>query len=207
MFHLLGSSPHVRGALVERYRTCTRQGIIPACAGSTLRILHCPCGVRDHPRMCGEHRVLVLCEIVELGSSPHVRGALEEMIKGGAERGIIPACAGSTWGSAVSTWTPWDHPRMCGEHEPCFSQLYTTGGSSPHVRGARLAEGARADDHGIIPACAGSTAKRLFPNFIPRDHPRMCGEHLHLPDEYSSLEGSSPHVRGARRGAGDSYHR
>ena len=25
----------------------------------------------------------------------------------------------------------------------------------------------------------------------------MCGEHLHLPDEYSALEGSSPHVRGA----------
>ena len=70
-----------------------------------------------------------------------------------------------------------DHPRMCGEHLAGGSGDFGHTGSSPHVRGARnkLLDGF--DIRGIIPACAGSTAKRLFPNFIPRDHPRMCGEH------------------------------
>ena len=68
---------------------------------------------------------------------------------------------------------------MCGEH------LFP-----PLVEMMRL---------GIIPACAGST--RLLPRsaYSSWDHPRMCGEHdsdaWHTPDR----QGSSPHVRGARK--------
>ena len=52
----LGSSPHVRGALLRGVAYGGWAGIIPACAGSTA---YTPTGVvdgRDHPRMCGEHR-------------------------------------------------------------------------------------------------------------------------------------------------------
>ena len=50
-----GSSPHVRGALRNERENIGKNGIIPACAGSTstgIRFRSCS---GDHPRMCGEH--------------------------------------------------------------------------------------------------------------------------------------------------------
>ena len=51
-----GSSPHVRGAPVRFRGRRPRSGIIPACAGSTHMELWNKARVRDHPRMCGEHK-------------------------------------------------------------------------------------------------------------------------------------------------------
>ena len=50
-----GSSPHVRGALPAGGGNSAIAGIIPACAGSTMRVAIPVRGNRDHPRMCGEH--------------------------------------------------------------------------------------------------------------------------------------------------------
>ena len=50
------------------------------------------------------------------GSSPHVRGAQDIEMLGGAIYGIIPACAGSTGLLHVKHSRNGDHPRMCGEH-------------------------------------------------------------------------------------------
>ena len=137
--HIQGSSPHARGArgtcsirpvclrdhprmrgehLHVRPALHVAQGIIPACAGSTSfveTVTPAPAGSSphargaptarqtrppppwDHPRMRGEHAV-------RLGLVAR-------------DRGIIPACAGST------------HPcPNCMTHPP---------GSSPHARGAR----------------------------------------------------------------------
>ena len=55
-----GSSPHVRGALRPRKIRLHIRGIIPACAGSTLRRWTGSVPSRDHPRMCGEHRILAI---------------------------------------------------------------------------------------------------------------------------------------------------
>ena len=154
-----GSSPHVRGApprlaaalpgARDHPRMCGEhravgvdvvraEGIIPACAGSTMiesyngrrrrgssphvrgapwRGLSARTPARDHPRMCGEHR----------------RWFGEHR----DSRGIIPACAGST--------------NALGIHSP--SRL----GSSPHVRGARSSRPTAMAVSRIIPACAGST--------------------------------------------------
>ena len=51
----LGSSPHVRGAHKAGSSDITATLIIPACAGSTCHDRRENAGVRDHPRMCGEH--------------------------------------------------------------------------------------------------------------------------------------------------------
>ena len=133
----MGSSPHVRGARGTHFVYTPLVGIIPACAGSTgpgccHRCLH-----RDHPRMCGEHRNQKFCEVFKWGSSPHVRGAQHLDAVGRVQNGIIPACAGST--AQHHPWSVhiWDHPRMCGEHEPLVPSVCDTLGSSPHVRGAR----------------------------------------------------------------------
>ncbi len=91
-----GSSPHVRGAPVVVCHLVRVQGIIPACAGSTVTC-HCiATNSRDHPRMCGEHVDDRGDVHWEVGSSPHVRGAPPRRPQTAAARGIIPACAGST---------------------------------------------------------------------------------------------------------------
>ena len=152
-----GSSPHVRGARAGRARPAGPSGIIPACAGSTghsrFRVLL----IRDHPRMCGEHRSLTDSLSPARGSSPHVRGALPDLVPGVEEGGIIPACAGSTAASIQPVSASWDHPRMCGEHMVSTRRICQPSGSSPHVRGAQSLGIQFSGTTGIIPACAGST--------------------------------------------------
>ena len=133
-----GSSPHVRGARDGRGRFDCGTGIIPACAGSTFMVGAMPSRIRDHPRMCGEHRCGVDAARHGRGSSPHVRGALSWAPACRASPGIIPACAGSTCRCSLSRSTPRDHPRMCGEHASGDYIEFQCVGSSPHVRGAHF---------------------------------------------------------------------
>ena len=134
-----GSSPHVRGA--PRSRTLSRPcaGIIPACAGSTLRMPESLPMTRDHPRMCGEHPARHRSFPGHPGSSPHVRGARVFPTACIRPTGIIPACAGSTFSFFIAGILSGDHPRMCGEHTVKPSSAMLLAGSSPHVRGALCA--------------------------------------------------------------------
>ena len=192
-----GSSPHVRGARGLLLPRGIVLGIIPACAGSTsylAAIFHLP---RDHPRMCGEHRNIIACICVSLGSSPHVRGAQKHCRHRRGVPGIIPACAGSTIRFYPECGGNGDHPRMCGEHSLSINHAGTPVGSSPHVRGAPLRKRGAVGIRRIIPACAGSTCwwRCCCPCWW--DHPRMCGEHSLTRKRSMTRPGSSPHVRGA----------
>ena len=91
-----GSSPHVRGTPPHNRIHRRSRGIIPACAGNTLRYAgqYSQCG--DHPRMCGEHLVAVAVESCLVGSSPHVRGTHYPVTIPEDALRIIPACAGNT---------------------------------------------------------------------------------------------------------------
>ena len=91
-----GSSPHARGALLLHISWQSDFGIIPACAGSTGGKVTDYMLLGDHPRMRGEHRVVL--------DSPNL------------PVGIIPACAGSTGWTPCPRGRRWDHPRMRGEH-------------------------------------------------------------------------------------------
>ena len=116
-----------------------------------------------------------------------------------ARGGIIPACAGSTRPVSKTIMYTRGSSRMRGEHSAPRGNDGMTLGSSPHARGARIADQVlasftgdhprmrgehepadrRGHDHdGIIPACAGSTAAGATLTFI--------------------RSGSSPHARGAR---------
>ena len=154
-------------------------------------------GLRDHPRMCGEHVKRLARGLRKRGSSPHVRGAPFRHGLRLVPFGIIPACAGSTSVPVVGQWLGGDHPRMCGEHLRLSLCAPIGQGSSPHVRGAlgEVATPRRAV--GIIPACAGSTARHRRNHPPTWDLPRMCGEHAVIVDFVGGLPGSSPHVRGA----------
>ena len=131
------------------------------------------------------------------GSSPHARGARIVCLTFRLSVRIIPACAGSTPCSSRRARSPWDHPRMRGEHSSSSSACVCLPGSSPHARGAHDLVPHRPALGGIIPACAGSTRARLDLSQLRRDHPRMRGEHLAEETRALLDMGSSPHARGA----------
>ena len=152
-----GSSPLVRGAPMPLIFANRRNGIIPACAGSTFLSESFSPPMRDHPRLCGEHTITTEPVTTGTGSSPLVRGAPLRARQDLMDAGIIPACAGSTLQSEAYLLMSRDHPRLCGEHWSKRCRRWRRRGSSPLVRGAREQEVLDLRGRGIIPACAGST--------------------------------------------------
>ena len=134
-------------------------GIIPAYAGSTratlVRLRRC----RDHPRVCGEHPSSHSMRSCSMGLSPRMRGARVGVAQIHDSLGIIPAYAGSTdLGRRVAVIGR-DHPRVCGEHALIALPRKPAMGSSPRMRGARMASVNWFQFSGIIPAYAGSTRR------------------------------------------------
>ena len=98
--------------------------IIPASAGNTVDGT-CVSEINwDHPRIRGEHLLLVFVDRACLGSSPHPRGTLGILKLQLAEVGIIPASAGNTQMFIVAALVFWDHPRIRGEHFYLFYHLH-----------------------------------------------------------------------------------
>ena len=127
--------------------------------------------------MRGEHISTPELGLSIKGSSPHARGAHQEIPALAFAAGIIPACAGSTEKRIQRASAFADHPRMRGEHLLTTLISNRSKGSSPHARGARGQARGAGDVIGIIPACAGSTLRIITKISCPRDHPRMRGEH------------------------------
>ena len=152
-----GSSPHMRGTHAFNLANGLIGGIIPAYAGNTSRIIRSALGIWDHPRICGEHGGLVFGEIIELGSSPHMRGTPDSRFSGSIPHGIIPAYAGNTIMNALVGKMARDHPRICGEHQHVRHLQKVGEGSSPHMRGTLHTFGVLQCFFGIIPAYAGNT--------------------------------------------------
>ena len=167
----------MRGALIPQVGIYQVGGIIPAYAGSTQSVRWFQLGVRDHPRVCGEH--------CQGGASLH------------PPSGIIPAYAGSTFVAWAEEHADEDHPRVCGEHHARWHQKVAEKGSSPRMRGAPRTTCSTRCRSWIIPAYAGSTAHEVTRVDVRRDHPRVCGEHAHV--HYAAVDslGSSPRMRGA----------
>ena len=158
-------------------RRTPRNGIIPAYAGSTLQPV--PGGFlgEDHPRIRGEHVETWDGASERAGSSPHTRGALDDLKTVVKQKRIIPAYAGSTHERARRSPRRWDHPRIRGEHEPTPAPKGDMMGSSPHTRGAPSGSQAAPPSQGIIPAYAGSTGTSSARIRSLADHPRIRGEH------------------------------
>ena len=192
----MGSSPRVRGTLLDTADYARFGGIIPACAGNTCRWVPARAVWRDHPRVCGEHARRRAGRRSPGGSSPRVRGTQADTPVAFAHGGIIPACAGNTKRSIGDVIQPWDHPRVCGEHPDPPARVDGDEGSSPRVRGTRVPVRPVSLRTGIIPACAGNTGRALPFERLLWDHPRVCGEHEDDDGNPQSEAGSSPRVRG-----------
>ena len=97
-------------------------------------------------------------------------------------------------------WSGRDHPRVCGEHVGDEGSLGKGQGSSPRMRGALAHALLRIGPGRIIPADAGSTIADALQAARHADHPRVCGEHYQEAVTELVEAGSSPRMRGARRG-------
>ena len=200
IFSLPWDHPRVRGEHPYRVETIGEQtGSSPRARGAPGLRAHGPGILADHPRVRGEHTLRQKTDACHGGSSPRARGALERFdrhtqagrgssprARGAlyakhviqANKGIIPACAGSTHQKRVDDDQRGDHPRVRGEHILGALALATCWGSSPRARGAHRVSLLGTPSLGIIPACAGST--RIGPQRAgrPGDHPRVRGEHI-----------------------------
>ena len=131
-------------------------------------------------------------------ASPHVRGPLRLGVCLHTDRGITPACAGTTFAVVFSVRMIGDHPRMCGDHIQLRKMEMVKTGSPPHVRGPHGKQIYAWVTDGITPACAGTTATFYTTTSKKGDHPRMCGDHCEDLYVKRTGEGSPPHVRGPR---------
>ncbi len=131
----LGSSPRLRGTPFQCAYDCTSGGIIPALAGNTSCFFATLLVPWDHPRACGEHRIVEQTRDADGGSSPRLRGTHPQSRHAAPRRGIIPALAGNTWRGTSSCSGHGDHPRACGEHSNAFINPACVMGSSPRLRG------------------------------------------------------------------------
>ena len=120
--YAMGSSPHTRGALIRVTRPIRSFRIIPAYAGSTIRLPVVDLGDGDHPRIRGEHKFFFPSRLTVSGSSPHTRGAPILSVEDIVTPGIIPAYAGSTILQRRKHLADWDHPRIRGEHQSSTAQ-------------------------------------------------------------------------------------
>ena len=91
-----GSSPRMRGTLIEsRFRNISL-GLIPTYAGNTQPRFgfHFRCGA--HPHVCGEHESCADGRPQIPGSSPRMRGTRSGSITCKSHPGLIPTYAGNT---------------------------------------------------------------------------------------------------------------
>ena len=167
----------MRGTLRRGNDKGHADGIIPAHAGNTGAPANDARAAWDHPRACGEHTSTGTAKVTVKGSSPRMRGTLDDTYTKLPIAGIIPAHAGNTNFFCFLFIVCRDHPRACGEH--CFGMACVRfhSGSSPRMRGTRRHATALRRIDGIIPAHAGNTCRGYRRYRTWWDHPRACGEH------------------------------
>ena len=152
-----GSPPRWRGARNASAKRHGVPGITPALAGSTTRC-RVPVPVEpDHPRVGGEHSLVLSSRMDAQGSPPRWRGARSVHGHRFIPMGITPALAGSTIHHPRGQCRFQDHPRVGGEHRYDAEEAYSRAGSPPRWRGAPLPPTCKRRRMRITPALAGST--------------------------------------------------
>ncbi len=153
----LRSPPRVRGKVWLHQKPGRVPGITPAYAGKSPPAKRKNPAIWDHPRVCGEKRLMLLVFRAVTGSPPRMRGKVLHPEVLCDFDGITPAYAGKSDVPVAICAMLEDHPRVCGEKEPqCYEDLAGLG-SPPRMRGKVCeSQGAR-HDGGSIPAHAGKS--------------------------------------------------
>ena len=191
-----GSSPLARGLRPPVEPVQVGQGIIPARAGFTDRVVGVADQPEDHPRSRGVYVPPSSKASDFAGSSPLARGLQHHCPDLHRTRGIIPARAGFTSSRTGTTPPASDHPRSRGVYGHPRRRPTGRGGSSPLARGLRHGRAGLVVEGRIIPARAGFTNSRHSPRERRQDHPRSRGVYAGEFYPCAPDVGSSPLARG-----------
>ena len=132
---LEGSPPRMRGKVLAALMPTNALGITPAYAGKSAQE-EMQMGVkRDHPRVCGEKRLVKRRARCLGGSPPRMRGKGCHCWITPQLVGITPAYAGKSQPFCPKLCKNWDHPRVCGEKFYYTTPARGFQGSPPRMRG------------------------------------------------------------------------
>ena len=125
----------MRGKACNRKSRRAAGRITPAYAGKSDSLLSCRCGIRDHPRLCGEKPHTILADRLSVGSPPPMRGKGSQVRCAACSARITPAYAGKRKERTGSITQSMDHPRLCGEKPQQEDTRKNQRGSPPPMRG------------------------------------------------------------------------
>ena len=168
---------------------------IPAYAGKTLAPLAVHSALPEHPRVCGENMCETSKMLVFYGTSPRMRGKLNTAFRNASGLRNIPAYAGKTRTTQLSSWVRTEHPRVCGENSTPAGEKPPRG-TSPRMRGKLGKNTDQEIATRNIPAYAGKTWTIDDLLFYGAEHPRVCGENYTYFFGLTPKFGTSPRMRG-----------
>ena len=105
----------MRGKVSDAYDNLLTYRITPAYAGKRASNDFVVGVVKDHPRLCGEKRLLSIVLDLSMGSPPPMRGKVDKGSIFAKSLGITPAYAGKRRHAVCGAVNCGDHPRLCGE--------------------------------------------------------------------------------------------
>ena len=125
----------MRGTVGSEWCMISYPGITPAHAGNSEGFVQGVIDGEDHPRACGEQRVIRAALQPARGSPPRMRGTGRLGTIFFALIGITPAHAGNSGRRGRADAVNRDHPRACGEQAFVLLRSKNQLGSPPRMRG------------------------------------------------------------------------
>ena len=172
------------------------RGITPAYAGKSRSPRSASALRWDHPRICGEKRLMLLVFRAVTGSPPRMRGKVSHLSIGAHLKGITPAYAGKSQSPEYRCPSQGDHPRVCGEKARTLIVQDEPQGLPPRMRGKVSGQKLWMVLCGITPAYAGKRVSRSPAKTGAWNHPRVCGEKAFGCRRCTFPQGSPPRMRG-----------
>ena len=171
-----GSPPRARGRHDLGADVRRRDGLTPACAGTTSRHRRHRSGTGAHPRVRGDDSRSTRLPPWPPGSPPRARGRPPLRRGTGRTPGLTPACAGTTVTGAPGVGPSGAHPRVRGDDADADPLAGAVQGSPPRARGRHRPRWPRRRVPGLTPACAGTTAAHRLLLWSWQAHPRVRGD-------------------------------
>ena len=162
----MGSPPRMRGKEWFRDENLQQPGITPAYAGKSALMPAVMAGSQDHPRVCGEKRLVKRRARCLGGSPPRMRGKDLCDVICGQQSGITPAYAGKRYPYQYAEYCIGDHPRVCGEKMGMRSGSRFVSGSPPRMRGKGIQPRNERVAMRITPAYAGKSPRDTRDYFV-----------------------------------------
>ena len=171
----MGLSPRMRGNRIQQNARGHYRGSIPAHAGEPRYRAAARRQREVYPRACGGTLLCAGVGNTTVGLSPRMRGNRSGGIPSSRRRGSIPAHAGEPSQCIRRESARWVYPRACGGTSSLRSNIISSAGLSPRMRGNRCCPMASVFSPGSIPAHAGEPFRDAPFSADFRVYPRACG--------------------------------